>query len=79
MEDGYITPEEQIIINKNLKCPDTPRRQVLQRTLQRISPHRPNFFEPLRVRTRRRLALPLIRPSKGRLTLLGYGSSNQKK
>lgn len=75
MEEGYVTPEEQIIINKFLKYPDAPKRPTLKRELQRVLPFRPNFFEPLRIRTRRRLALPLIRPSKGRLTLLGYGSS----
>jgi hypothetical protein len=64
--DGYITPVEQMINNLTLRCPDAPKRPVL----------RPVFQEPLQPVV---LALPMLRPTKGGLTLNGYASPTQKK
>ena len=64
--DGYTTPVEQMINNLTLQCPDAPKRPIL----------RPEFQEPIE---RHRLALPLVRPTKGGLTLKGYASPVSKK
>lgn len=66
MEDGYITPIEQIINNLSLKCPDAPKRPIL----------RPKFQEPLNCK---KLALPMTRPVVGGLTLKGYNLKSSKK
>jgi hypothetical protein len=60
MEDGYTTPIEQIINNLTLQCPNAPKRPIV----------RHEFQEPIKYKT----ALPLVRPTKGGLTLKGYSS-----
>jgi hypothetical protein len=70
MEDGYTTPVEQMIRNLSLTCPNAPLRKVI----------RPTFQEPIEGQSQRlALALTATRPTKGGLTLKGYGSPESSK